>query len=127
MINLLQLLSYLRTLDYKTKTLKSEFRQFRFALYDFLNYSSKSSNHYQLMKMKEFFQILKSNFVIQSFTDQSYRLLVTIPEIVVYKSKQNIWIVEIWIAEDLFSYLHPFIFTDFFNKKLNIDEFQVLF
>lgn len=54
-------------------------------------------------------------------------MLVTIPEVFVYKSKQNIWIVEILIAEELFSYLHPFLFTDFFNKKLTMDEFQVLF
>ena len=54
-------------------------------------------------------------------------MLVTIPESRVYKSKQNIWLVDLWIAEELFDYLHLFIFTDFFNKKLTMDEFQVLF
>jgi hypothetical protein len=54
-------------------------------------------------------------------------ILVTIPESLVYKSKQNIWLVDLWIAEELFDYLHPFLFSDFFNEKLPMDEFQVLF
>ena len=51
LITLLQLLVYVRTLDYQTKTLTSSFRQFRFPLRDFLNYTSKTSNHYQLNKL----------------------------------------------------------------------------
>ncbi len=65
--------------------------------------------------------------MIEYFTDKSYRMLVTIPEVFVYKSKQNIWLIESWIAEELFEYLHPFIFPDFFRKKLTEDEFKVLF
>ena len=34
------------------------------------------------------------SFIIESFTDKSYRMLVTIPEAFLDKSKQNIWIVE---------------------------------
>lgn len=54
-------------------------------------------------------------------------MLVSIPESRVYKSKQNIWLVDLWIAKELFDYFHPFVFSHFFNKKLAIDEFQVLF
>ena len=54
-------------------------------------------------------------------------MLVTIPEVFVTKSEQNIWNVEIWIAEELFDYLHPLLFQDFFSKKLTKDQFQVLF
>lgn len=64
--------------------------------------------------------------MFEYFADDSYRMLVTIPEVCVYKSKQNIWLVEIWIAEDLFEYLHPFLFPDFFKKKLTSDEFEVI-
>jgi hypothetical protein len=35
--------------------------------------------------------------------------------------------VEIWIAEDLFDYLHPFLFSDVFQQKLTKHQFQVLF
>ncbi len=65
------------------------------------------------------------NFVNDSI--DHYRMLVTIPEVFLTKSEQNIWNVEIWIAEELFDYLHPFLFQDFFSKKLPKDQFQVLF
>ena len=54
-------------------------------------------------------------------------MLVTIPEVFVSKSEQNIWNVEIWIAEELFDYLHPFLLPNFFQTKLTRDKFQVLF
>ena len=66
-------------------------------------------------------------FVIESFSDRHYRMLVTVPEVNVTKSQQNIWNVEIWIAEELFDYLHPFIFYDLFETKLSSHQFQVLF
>ena len=72
LIILLQVLMYVRTLDYQTKTLRSKFRQFEFPLHDFLNYSCKASNHYQLMKLKIFFKVLRKNLVIECFTDKSY-------------------------------------------------------
>ena len=64
---------------------------------------------------------------LPGFTDKFSRMLVTIPEAFVYKSEQNIWLAEVWIAEELFEYLHPFLFPDFFKEKLTIDQFQVLF
>lgn len=54
-------------------------------------------------------------------------MVFTIPEVFVSKSEQNIWNVKIWIAEELFDYLHRFLFQDFFYKKLTKDQFQVLF
>jgi hypothetical protein len=64
---------------------------------------------------------------IEILGKSSYQMLVTIPEVFVYNSEQNIWLAEVWIAEELFDYLHPFIFPDFFKEKLTIDKFQVLF
>jgi len=52
---------------------------------------------------------------------------VTIPEVKVTKSQQNIWSVEIWIAKEFLDYLHPFIFPDLFKEKLPRHQFQVLF
>jgi hypothetical protein len=90
-------------------------------------FNSKTSNHYRLIKLKEFFNVLRKNLVIECFTDKSYQMLVTIPEVFVYKSEQNIWLAEVWIAEELFDYFDLFIFPDFFKEKLTIYEFQVLF
>lgn len=127
LIILLRLLAYVKKLKYTNKSLTSEFRRYRFPLRDFLNYNNTNNNYYQVKKLKTFFDLVKTNFVIESFSDKSYRMMVTIPEVSVYKSKQNILMVEIWIAEDLFHHLHPFLFSDIFQQKLNKHQFQVFF
>jgi hypothetical protein len=127
LITLLRLLVYLRGLKYNTKQLTSKFRQYCFPLREFLKYNKQTLNQYQLNKLKHFFDLVRENFVIESFSDKHYRMLVTIPEVFVFKSEQNIWNVEIWIAEELFDYLHPFLFQDLFSKRLTKDQFQVLF
>ena len=35
-----------------------------------------------------------------------------------YKNNEKTWVTEIWLAEELFNYLHPFIFKDLFKNKL---------
>ncbi len=127
LITLLRLLAYLKKLKYTNKSLTSEFRRYKFPLRDFLNYNNKSNNYYQVKKLKTFFDLVKNNFVIESFSNKHYRMLVTVPEVSVYKSEQNILMVEIWIAEELFHYLHPFLFSDIFQQKLTKHQFQVLF
>ena len=127
LITLLQLLVYVRGLKYNTQRLRAKYRQFRFPLHDFLKYTGKTRNQYQLNKFKDFFDLVRQNFVIESFSDTHYRMLVTIPDVYVSKSEQNIWNVEIWIAEELFDYLHPFLLTNIFQTKLTRDQFQVLF
>ena len=127
LITLLRLLAYVKTLKYMTKSLTSKFRRYRFPLRDFLNYNNQVYNSYQVKKLKSFFDLVKTNFVIESFSNKDYRILVTIPEVSVHKSEQNILMVEIWIAEDLFDYLHPFLFSDVFQQKLTKHQFQVLF
>lgn len=99
----------------------------KITLRDFLNYNNLTSNYYQVKKLKTFFDLVKKNFIIESFSHKHYRMLVTVPEVFVYKSEQNILMVEILIAEELFDYLHPFLFNDFFQQKLNKHQFQVLF
>ena len=122
---------FLRSLDFKEKTLTSRYRQFKFPLRDFLNYThaGRSIHHYQMIQVKEFFNTLKKNIIIESFTDQSYRMLVTIPEAKVYKSQKrnNSWLAEIWIAEALFEHLCPFLYRDSFKQNLKNHDFAVLF
>ena len=54
-------------------------------------------------------------------------MLVTIPE--AYATKvQNQWMAEVWVADTIFNYYEPFLFTDYFKqKKMSVDEFSVLF
>ena len=127
LITFLRLLSYLQKLDYTTKSLTSKFRRYVFKLRDFLDYNGLSTNYYQVKKLKKFFNSTKDNSVIESFSNEYYRMLVTVPEVTVYKSEQNILMVDIWVAEELFHYLHPFLFSDIFKQKLDKHQFHILF
>jgi len=74
---------FVRNLDYQEITLTLKFRRFQFPVRDFLDYihPSRSTHHYQIKKLIEFFDTLTKNIIIQSFTDEHYKMLVTIPEV----------------------------------------------
>lgn len=127
-ITFLQFLVYAQTLNYKIDSLgTTSYRLVQFRVQDFLKYRKLSSNYYQLKKLIEFFDELQQNSLIQYFSDDYYRGLVTVPEVKLYKNNEKVWVANIWIAEELFDYLHPFIFEDLFQNKLTKDQFQVLF
>lgn len=54
-------------------------------------------------------------------------MLITIPE--TYATKvQNQWMAEVWVADEIFNYLGPFLFSDYFKQnKMSVDEFSVSF
>jgi len=134
---LLQFLAYAQNLDFKIDSLgeppyRTSYRLLIFRIQDFLKFQNprvKSTNYYQLKKVKEFFNELQRNSLVTSFTDNQFRSLVTIPEVRVSKSKKqkNSLIVRVWIAEELFHYNYPFLLPDFFRNKNTKDEFQVQF
>ena len=130
-VTLLQFLVYAQNLDYEIGSLGStSYRLLTFRVQDFLKFQNttvKSTNYYQLKKLIEFFDRLQTNSLIKSFTDTEYRSLVTIPEVNLQKSKQNCWIAKIWIAEELFYYVHPFLLPDFFKQKTTKYEFDIRF
>lgn len=130
LIRLFQLFMYLKTLDdYESANLRSKFRQYKFPVREFLNFSNHKIevNQYQLAKVIDFFNSLENNLVFKFLADKEYRMLVTIPEASAIKV-QNQWIVEIWVADEIFNYLEPFLFIDYFRQnKMTVDEFSVLF
>jgi len=75
----------------------------------------------------DFFDELQINSLIKFFSDTQYRSLVTIPEVKLEKGKQNTWIANVWIAEELFYYAHPFLFPDLLKRKLTKHQFEVQF
>jgi hypothetical protein len=75
----------------------------------------------------KFFNELQTNSLIKFFSDTQYSSLVRIPEVKLEKSKQNSWIAKVWIAEELFSYPHTFIFSNLLKRKLTKHEFEVEF
>lgn len=101
-----------------------------FEVQHFLKYKNptcQSKNYYQLKKLLDFFKELQMNSLVTSFSDNEFRSLITISEVIMEKSKQNCWIVKIWLAEELFYYAYPFFLPDFFNHKMKKDEFEVRF
>lgn len=87
---LLQFLSYAQNLDYEIRVLGStSYRQLIFQVKDFLKYQKNPNNYYQLKKLMEFFDKLQTNSLIKFFSDKKYLSLVTIPEVVLTKEKQN--------------------------------------
>lgn len=125
---LLQFLVYAQNLDYEIDSLGSTYyRRVNFQIKDFLTFTNQSDNYYQLGKLVRFFNDLQKNSLIQFFSNKRYRSLVTIPEIDLNKGKKNSWIAEVWIAEELFSYAHPFLFPDLLNRKLTKHQFEVQF
>ena len=125
---LLRFLVYAQTLDYEIDSLKSTcYPLVRFRVQDFLRYTGETYNYYQLKKLLEFFDELQTNSLIKFFSDTQYRSLVTIPEVKLEKEKQNTWIANVWIAEELFYYAHPFLFPDLLKRKLTKHQFEVQF
>ena len=128
LITFFQFLAYARGLKYKADSLGStHYRLVQLRVQDFLHYTKRSNNYYQLDKLIKFFDQLQQNSLIQVFSDDSYRGIVTIPEVNLFKTSDQSWLAEIWMAEELFTYLHPFLFNDFFQDKLTKYQFQVLF
>ena len=123
---LLQFLVYAQTLNYKIDSLgTTSYRLVQFRVQDFLKYTKLSSNYCQLKKLIEFFDELQTNSLIKFFSNQKYRSLVTIPEVNLQKGKQNSWTVEVWIADELFYYTHPFLLPDLFQVKLTKLQLKV--
>ena len=123
---LVQFLVYAQTLNYKIDSLgTTSYRLVQFRVQDFLKYTKLSSNYYQLKKLIEFFDELQTNSLIKFFSNQKYRSLVTIPEVNLQKGKQNSWTVEVWIADELFYYAHPFLLPDLFQVKLTKLQLEV--
>lgn len=127
-VNFLQFLSYARILDFTTDYLGDiRYRQVVFKLQDFLKFQTKSTGHYQVAKVKNFFKELQSNFLITSFSNHHFQSLVTIPQVTFEKTNQKFWIAKIWIVEELFYYHYPFMLPNFFIGETKKDRFEVQF
>ena len=80
-----------------------------------------------MKKAREFFDQLQTNSLIQYFSKNYYRSLITIPNVKLYRGKQNTLMAEVWIAEELFYYAHPFLFPNFIQQKVTKHQFEVQF
>jgi hypothetical protein len=132
LIQFIQFLNYAQNLDYTIADWDGvSYRKVTFIVRDFITYQNptiSSKNRYQLQKTKEFFRDLLTGAIIDSFQNDCFRTLIAIPRIE-YEicSKQKYLIANVWMVNELFYYNYPFYFPNFFNIKLNKDQFEVRF
>nr|UDP55472.1 hypothetical protein orf406a [Schizostauron trachyderma] len=131
-VMLLQFLTYAQHLDFEIESLVGiPYRQVTFKVRDFLEFQNptiKSTNHYQLEKIKKFLQQLQTGVVLTSFDDTHFQSLVAIPQVKLEKSsKQKYWIGRVWLIDELFYYEYPFSFPNIFQTKLTKDQLEVRF
>jgi hypothetical protein len=129
-VMLLQFLTYAQHLDFEIECLGGiPYRQVTFKVRDFLEFQNptvKSTNHYQLEKIKKFLQQLQTGVFLTSFDDTHVQSLVAIPQVKLEKSpKQKYWIGRVWLVEELFYYNYPFSFPNIFQTKLTKDQLEV--
>jgi hypothetical protein len=90
------------------------------------NTTVKSTNYYQLGKIKKFFKKIQTGVLLTSFSDTSFQSLVSIPQVKLEKCpSQKFWIGRVSLAEELFYYKYPFFLPDFFKQKITKDELEV--
>ena len=129
-VMLLQFLTYAQHLDFEIESLGGiPYRQVTFKVRDFLEFQNptiKSTNHYQLEKIKKFLQQLQTGVFLTSFYDTHFQSLVAIPQVKLEKSsKQKYWIGRVWLVDELFYYNYPFSLPNIFQTKLTKDQLEV--
>ncbi len=126
-VMLLQFLTYAQDLDFEIECLDGI--PYRFKVRDFLEFQNptvKSTNHYQLEKIKKFLQQLQTGVFITSFNDTHFQSLTVIPQVKLEKSpKQKYWIGRVWLVEELFYYNYTFSLPNIFQTKLTKDQLEV--
>ena len=112
---LLQLLSYIRTLESSVNWISNEnYRIISFRVSEFLEFlGKKKTNYYQIRKVVDFLKSLQRlPPVLEDFSTESFRSILIFPYLEVRKEKS--WKVELAIAEKVYFYRYPFYFPQEF-------------
>ena len=112
---LLQLLSYIRTLENSVNWISNEnYLIIPFRVNEFLEFlGKKKTNYYQIRKMVDFLKSLQRlPPVLEDFSSDSFRSILIFPYLEVRKEK--FWKVELAIAEKVYFYRYPFYFPQDF-------------
>lgn len=132
-IQFLLLLKFLKNMEYQKnkfdventitfKRISGEYRVFCFQLRDFMQETSKTSNQYQMHKLKIFFQALQRQVLVTFFCETNFQSIIGLPLVDVtqpLKVGQPI-VVTIWVAEELFHYKFPFILPEFSTNRTKL-------
>lgn len=121
----LQFILYLENLNYIKDSLgDTTYRLFQFRVADFMKYIKRSYNTYQLKKLIQFLESIQSNSSIKFFSNQEYRSLITIPNITL-KKESKYWVASLWVLDDLFIHLHPFMLPGLLQDRLTKLQLEV--
>ena len=135
-IMFLKFLKFTTSLDYKTEIFDGDcYRILIFRVKDFLDvshcYYNSQNEYYKMQKTKDFLQGLQQNLLVECFTDDYFKSLVTVPKLEVYKCKKSkCWVTRILLLERLFDYQYSFRYPDVFGTesiKFNRDQCLVRF
>ena len=112
---LLQLLSYIQTLESSVNWISNEnYQILSFQASEFLEFlGKKKTNYYQIRKVVDFLKSLQRlPPVLEDFSIESFRSILIFPYLEVRKEKS--WKVELAIAEKVYFYRYPFYFPQDF-------------
>lgn len=121
--HLLQFLNFIKTLNRENCTQhllegKTYFIH-NFPLNDFINFIGIKDIETQRLNTREYFsQLHKNDPIIEQFQDGSFCIFATFLCSSVYK-KSNRWFVKIYINEDLYQHVYPFLFSRSFRNYDN--------
>lgn len=125
-LQFIKFLAYIREIEYERECLgDTSYRCVIFKVSDFLKFQDETYSYYKLKKLKEFFDNLQTNFIIQKFSDSYFQSLVSVPKVEFFKEKRSV-MTKIWVVDDLFYYKYPFSFPHFKTKNIGKHEFTVL-
>ena len=75
------------------------FREFTFKVKEFLASTNYSQNYYQFKKILKLFEEVERNSQAKVYTDEYYKLLMTIPSAVLSQDKRKTWYVKMCVCQ----------------------------
>ena len=132
--HLLQFLSFVKSLNLKpTKDCQKHWIKnqlyyiLKFTLADFLDFTGITiTKNYQRKKVLKYFKDLqKLDPIVREFSDESFRSYVSFPYVDSHNPFSNSWVIEVFIAEELFNFSYPFIFPESFLRGKSKNDFRL--
>ena len=122
---LLQLLSYIRTLESSLNWISNEnYRVVSFRVSEFSEFlGNKKTNYHQIRKLVNFLKSLQClPPVLENFSKESFRSILIFPYLEVTRKKS--WTVKLAVANKVYSYRYPFYFPKEFLTYKNVYDLR---
>lgn len=124
---LIQLLSFIRTLEYSRQFIDDQaYCVIKFVVMDFISFTGgNTKSTYQRTKALEFLTSLQDlKPLIQKFSDNEFRRSVLFPYLKLTKENRR-WIITIAIGKEFYFYQYPFFFPNYFITYKNKYDLEI--